>query len=60
MKAVKRSAGAVADMEKRRVPIPKWVIPEFRDEYQSVGALFGEEKAASHVRRLLAEMRAAA
>ena len=60
MKDVPNSAGAIAARKRQTIPIPKWCPEEFRSEYQEMGVILGEEGAASHVRRLLAEMRAAA
>ena len=42
------------------VPVPKWVPRDLQAEYRDYGALYGEVAAASYVRRMLAEMRAAA
>ena len=42
------------------VPVPKWVPHDLQAEYREYGGLYGEVAAASYVRRMLAEMRAAA
>ena len=42
------------------VPVPKWVPRDLQAEYRDYGGLYGEVAAASYVRRMLAEMRAAA
>ncbi len=42
------------------VPVLRWVPRDLKAEYRDYGALYGEVAAASYVRRMLAEMRAAA
>ena len=59
MQDVPNSAGAIAAVKRRRIPIPKWVPQFLHEEYREFAVIYGEEGAASHVRRLKAEMRAA-
>jgi hypothetical protein len=60
MKDVAKSDGALAANRRRHIPVPKWCPAFFAEEYREYGMTFGEELAAGHLRRLLAEMRAAA
>jgi hypothetical protein len=41
---------------KKAVEVPKWVPDSLADEYREIASLFGEESAASQIRRLKREM----
>ncbi|MFG1260064.1 hypothetical protein V5F79_22310 [Xanthobacter flavus] len=54
-KAGKPGPKCLDDQDAIEVPIPHWVPGALREEYADHARLYGEEAAASHVRRMKAE-----